>query len=408
LDEEKDIQYVRFSERYLLYVTLSGGFQNNSLQPEYRIAHIRDIVTKEELWSKTLDDDGLWNRTWTGNIEIAGDIVAWNTWGTRECKEPFPCLYKRMKLHIFNLKTQSTVAIIDGNEAVVSKDLVAYQKTYFTGTTWKDDLYVYDVKADREVYVHTPDEPHSIVGFEGRNIILVENQRNYGGKVSLYQIKKTNDSYILTNPITLKEREDNYSIAGIGISGNSIVWGVIHPSDQVRSGIYYYNIAEGGKPAQLTSDHRPTGVDVDGDLIHWVDYPNHNADVYMMDLTALDNGIIEVTDLPHHQKYPAACSDILFWRENGDLYATEYQLGFLRGDPNSDGLIDVSDASYLLDYLFNEQEPPIVTDAGDVNDDGLIDISDVILILSYLFDPEVERLPEPFPIAGPDPTIDGL
>jgi hypothetical protein len=54
-------------------------------------------------------------------------------------------------------------------------------------------------------------------------------------------------------------------------------------------------------------------------------------------------------------------------------------------DANLDGAIDISDAVYLISYIFGSGEPPDSLGAGDANSDGAIDISDVVYLISYIF-----------------------
>jgi hypothetical protein len=57
-----------------------------------------------------------------------------------------------------------------------------------------------------------------------------------------------------------------------------------------------------------------------------------------------------------------------------------------RGDVTADGLINVSDVVYLINYLFVSGSPePIPIEAGDVNCDGKINASDVVYLINYLF-----------------------
>ena len=57
---------------------------------------------------------------------------------------------------------------------------------------------------------------------------------------------------------------------------------------------------------------------------------------------------------------------------------------FKRGDVNSDGTLDISDAIGTLNYLF-QNLPVVCLDAVDSNDDGAVDISDAISVLNYIF-----------------------
>lgn len=80
---------------------------------------------------------------------------------------------------------------------------------------------------------------------------------------------------------------------------------------------------------------------------------------------------------------------------------------FLRGDSDQNGTIQLTDAVFLLDYLFRGGRVLSCEDAADSNDDGRIDISDGILILRFLFSGG-DRPRMPFPRAGMDPTDDDL
>jgi hypothetical protein len=81
---------------------------------------------------------------------------------------------------------------------------------------------------------------------------------------------------------------------------------------------------------------------------------------------------------------------------------------FRRGDANSDGNVDVSDAVFILQWLFSGGGPPSCPDAADGNDSGGIDLSDAVYILSSLFLGGC-RLPWPGPEAcRADPTPDAL
>ena len=58
---------------------------------------------------------------------------------------------------------------------------------------------------------------------------------------------------------------------------------------------------------------------------------------------------------------------------------------FLRGDANADGVVDIADVVYVLNYLFINGPAPIPFEAGNVNCDGLVDIADVVYLINYLF-----------------------
>jgi hypothetical protein len=81
---------------------------------------------------------------------------------------------------------------------------------------------------------------------------------------------------------------------------------------------------------------------------------------------------------------------------------------FLRGDPNDDGTVDISDSLFILGCKFLGTGCPGCRDAGDLNDDGQMDISDAVHGLNFLVSGGPSP-PHPGPAAcGADPTLDLL
>ncbi len=83
---------------------------------------------------------------------------------------------------------------------------------------------------------------------------------------------------------------------------------------------------------------------------------------------------------------------------------------FIRGDANSDGVINITDALAALGYLFLGTNPVpgvFCEDSADTNDDGDLNVTDVIRLLGYLFLGGQEPA-APFPSEGVDPTPDDL
>jgi hypothetical protein len=69
------------------------------------------------------------------------------------------------------------------------------------------------------------------------------------------------------------------------------------------------------------------------------------------------------------------------WSDELIVVISEYQ----RGDANGDGLIDVGDVVYLINYLFKNGPAPSALPAGDVNCDSVVDVGDVVYLINYLF-----------------------
>ena len=59
-------------------------------------------------------------------------------------------------------------------------------------------------------------------------------------------------------------------------------------------------------------------------------------------------------------------------------------MDFSRGDSNADGSVNLADAIFTLNYLYQNGPTPECLDAADVNDDGSVNIADVIFELTLL------------------------
>lgn len=81
---------------------------------------------------------------------------------------------------------------------------------------------------------------------------------------------------------------------------------------------------------------------------------------------------------------------------------------FHRGDSDTDGEINLTDAVVVFAWLFLGGEEPPCLDAVDSNDDGEVSISDGIYTLGFLFSGGA-AIPEPgLDLCGLDPTEDAL
>jgi len=89
------------------------------------------------------------------------------------------------------------------------------------------------------------------------------------------------------------------------------------------------------------------------------------------------------------------------WRSHGDslmilkdsgmtgLFSdTSYlknQSAYLCGDASGDAVVDISDAVYLIAYIFSGGQAPSPLLAGDANCDITVDISDAVYLIAYIF-----------------------
>jgi hypothetical protein len=102
---------------------------------------------------------------------------------------------------------------------------------------------------------------------------------------------------------------------------------------------------------------------------------------------------------------PALASSFVF--VNGLINIVPDGSPFVRGDSNLDQKVNITDASYTLDFLFVGGAPPRCADAADANDDGALNISDAVMTLQFLFQGG-RPIPAPYPANGVDATPDDL
>jgi hypothetical protein len=82
---------------------------------------------------------------------------------------------------------------------------------------------------------------------------------------------------------------------------------------------------------------------------------------------------------------------------------------FIRADATANGAVEMSDAIYVLKWLYVPGTPqPDCSDSVDADDDGGHAMGDALYILKYLYVPGSPEPPSPFPDCGVDPSEDSL
>jgi hypothetical protein len=68
-----------------------------------------------------------------------------------------------------------------------------------------------------------------------------------------------------------------------------------------------------------------------------------------------------------------------------DGTVTIIEVQYVCGDANNDGGVDISDAVFLIQYIFAGGPAPNPLCLGDANGDGAVDISDCVYLIQYIF-----------------------
>ena len=141
-------------------------------------------------------------------------------------------------------------------------------------------------------------------------------------------------------------------------------------------------------------------------------------DIENLDLNSLtsNSGVVtsSVTLLSNHPSFEGTVFQVnfageTFWRTYGNLWGETSELftlegtfsdgqsfstvglilldGFLSGDANLDGKVNVLDLTFLVDYIFRGGSEPIVPETADMDRscDPLPNINDLTWIVGYIF-----------------------
>ena len=70
------------------------------------------------------------------------------------------------------------------------------------------------------------------------------------------------------------------------------------------------------------------------------------------------------------------------------------QSNFIRGDANADGVVDLSDVRFIIEFQFMGGDAPGCRDGADANDDEKVNIGDPVTIINSLFREGPAMLPD--------------
>ena len=82
------------------------------------------------------------------------------------------------------------------------------------------------------------------------------------------------------------------------------------------------------------------------------------------------------------QPSPAGLSESATWGLGaGVVYAAHVK----RGDATGDGLVNVADIVYLVNYLYRGGSEPRPPEAGDATSDCVVNVADIVYLVNYLY-----------------------
>ncbi|MBQ1667187.1 MAG: lamin tail domain-containing protein, partial [Prevotella sp.] len=271
--------------------------------------------------------------------------------------------------------------------------LKAYAPAGYTFKGWYDTNTESCLSTNSEINIPTNDFNYTATFEEMPNAEKLSkgitpvriNEVSASNSVYVNDYFKKNDWIELVN--TTNEPQD---VEGMYLSDN--------PSTPTK-----YQITSGGSQAS-------TIIPPHGHLLIWCDKLSPNKELHAsfklgaegdeLTLMAADKSWTDHFTYPEHDgnqsvgRYPDGCNDIYLFnvptigKDNRmTSYAVAQEENFLLGDVNGDGVVNITDVIYLVNYIMQPESTTIILKAADVNIDGNINITDAVgiinLILSY-------------------------
>lgn len=97
---------------------------------------------------------------------------------------------------------------------------------------------------------------------------------------------------------------------------------------------------------------------------------------------AVDSDPNYLTIYPPHNHVGVVCASAAY---SSNIWLIAGLFGVINGDANGDGIIDIGDVVYLINYLFKNGTAPNPLQSADSNCDRVVDIGDVVYLINYLF-----------------------
>ncbi|MGB2803411.1 MAG: right-handed parallel beta-helix repeat-containing protein [Candidatus Zixiibacteriota bacterium] len=188
-----------------------------------------------------------------------------------------------------------------------------------------------------------------------RNIISDNYAEGCGGAIGLDE----SDPLISNNTISGNTADDR---------GGGVFCNISHPT--LTNTILWANSSPDGPQIHLTGGSDATVIysDVEGG---WEGVGNINADPLFC-------------DSEDRNYYLWNISPCLGAGEGGSNIGA-LSVGCVLGDANSDGIVDIGDVVYLINYLYRDGDPPNPIEAGDCNCDEIVDLGDLVYLINYLY-----------------------
>ncbi len=165
------------------------------------------------------------------------------------------------------------------------------------------------------------------------------------------------------------QTDENSDGVGDACDGALHIQNYLMPTGYLNQSYFVQLEAVGGVPPYqwtLLGGDPPIGVDFNGGLTGTLmGLPTFSADYYFT--------------------FMCRDSDIPFRTDTLSVSITVVDPPYVCGDANGSSLVTISDAVYLINYIFSGGQAPDPLESGDANCSGGISISDAVYLINYIF-----------------------
>ena len=305
-------------------------------------------------------------------------------------------LNNKVFIPLFNV-SEDTVAIRIYQEAMPGYEILGFYGSWYEndaihcrimGVTDRYMLYVNHVPLfdtytfDEDYLVSVEIKDHSNTGLIPESLLVY--YRTKASTFDTLHLRTTlnPDSFYAYIPAQVPGTQVSYYIKAADSSGRV----VIHPPIGAP-GAHTFTIRSGNAPPEIVSAdsmvvatqetlrYYPEIYDPD-DSVHQISY----SDIPLWCSVQNDSLIGQVPDSVFIDSFQVMAED----QFSADTQMVKLY-SYICGDANADEEISISDAVYLVNFLFNNGPAPQPREAGDANCDGEVSIADVVYIVNYLF-----------------------
>jgi len=166
----------------------------------------------------------------------------------------------------------------------------------------------------------------------------------------------------------------------VDVSGCAYVAGSTYSTDFPTVNPYQASFQGGFVDAFITQLSR------DGDELVYSTYLGGSDSDYGTAIASDVSGCAYVTGTTYSTDFPTE-SPFMTQQGEQDIFISKLssETSYICGDANNDGDVNVSDAVWVVNYVFVGGDPPDPFEAGDANCDGEVNVSDAVWIVNWVF-----------------------